>query len=646
MQPSKRFVLVSLLLVLPLSFAVAQLRDYVAIIRPQFHQTTRQQFAAWADYFAKQGDSYWERFFRWYAGQSTGHGTGWVVVDNSGENFVITNRHVVKEAETVDIIFELEDGSKKTFEDCPIVYVDDFMDLAVLQFPGGRRAFRQGFPILPRRQPDGTEIVAAGFPGFGSQPLWQYSAGIVSNSAARIDPNYDYLIQHTAPIDPGNSGGPLMIRDSSAPLGYRVVGVNTSKAINRENTNFAIPAQYVLQVLDKAREALAIQEDPKRLESELEKSARILAAELASENPDQARLGRLISYAFVGERGLDSYSEVVSLVRDPDQWNKSFQEDPIETMRNAVQIRFWLELENRGDLASIEFSGINPADRDEIVRKSSVRTTFTISGAPTEIVWTREYGHWRVMDMQMADLTAPAPRTAEAPKTEKAPGTAEAPRTPQAPAQAAGEEPEGVYQWRSNWAFGVRGGMGWGSADGSLYSTYSAFGSRWDETSWYAGLVAERGFGNLLWVETGVGLSHVGHGYDFSNGVIDAGFNETVTYLQVPLIAKLGITGIWSSLFFGAGVAVDYAVAAGGSYQDYAGATSGTLGSSYYSGYLNPFNVSVCAVAAMEFAVYKRNILGFELAVDYHLLNDFDWQVPESTHFLSLGGGIYYRLVL
>jgi S1-C subfamily serine protease len=638
MRPSKRLVLVSLLLLLPLSFAAAQLREYVAIIRPQFHQTTRQQFAAWADYFARQGDSYWAQFFRWYAGQSTGHGTGWVV-DQNGENFIITNRHVVKQAETVDIIFELEDGSTKTFEDCPIVYVDDYMDLAVLQFPGGRRVYRQGLSILPRRQPDGTEIVAAGFPGFGSQPLWQYSSGIVSNSAARIDPNYDYLIQHTAPIDPGNSGGPLMIRDSAAPLGYRVVGVNTSKAINRENTNFSIPAEYVLQVLDKAREALAIQRSPERLQSELERSARILAAELASEKPDQERLGRLISYAFVGERGLESYSEVVSLVPNPEEWDKSFQDDPIETMRNAVQIRFWLELASRGNLASIAFSAINPADRDEIVRKSSIRTTFDISGTPTEIVWTREYGHWRVKNMEMAPLPSPEPLPEPSGGVGPGPG-------PSVESSSEEPTPEAVRAWRQQWAFGFRGGVGSSSSEGDVYY-YSEFQSQWGATSWYAGLVAERGFANLLWLEAGIGVSHMGHGYYFSSPPdnISLDRDEAITYLQIPAMVKLGIVGTWFAVFFGGGPAIDLAVVSGGSYDDKFTGTSGRLTSDDYSGYLNPFNISLCAVAAFEFGLYKNYNLGLELTADYHLLNDFDWGVPESAHFLSVGGGVYFRWI-
>jgi S1-C subfamily serine protease len=59
------------------------------------------------------------------------------------------------------------------------------------------------------------------------------------------------LIQTDAPINPGNSGGPLVDRRG------RVIGVNTG-IISRDGASsgigFAVPANYVVEVLDRVRE--------------------------------------------------------------------------------------------------------------------------------------------------------------------------------------------------------------------------------------------------------------------------------------------------------------------------------------------------------------------------------------------------------
>jgi len=58
-------------------------------------------------------------------------------------------------------------------------------------------------------------------------------------------PSLQKVIQHTAPISPGNSGGPLFNEQ-----GY-VVGINTFLAEGGQNLNFAIPIDYVKSELGK-----------------------------------------------------------------------------------------------------------------------------------------------------------------------------------------------------------------------------------------------------------------------------------------------------------------------------------------------------------------------------------------------------------
>jgi serine protease Do len=155
----------------------------------------------------------------------------------SGTPLLITNKHVINQASFALVRFEDINGNEKLFSNIPIIFVDDVMDLAVLGLPSN--SFQTGIPLDLDRTTDGTHIFAVGFPGFGAQPLWQFSMGTVSNAAAQIDQGHDYLIQHTASIDTGNSGGPLLIQSDESDLGYAVVGVNTLKAIDRSNTSFA-----------------------------------------------------------------------------------------------------------------------------------------------------------------------------------------------------------------------------------------------------------------------------------------------------------------------------------------------------------------------------------------------------------------------
>lgn len=82
--------------------------------------------------------------FRSFA--NTGHGSGWLWVDDDGNNYVVTNRHVVSQAETTAILRELPSGEQAPLcTRCPIIYVDDVLDLAVVALP--RKYSAHGFPL-------------------------------------------------------------------------------------------------------------------------------------------------------------------------------------------------------------------------------------------------------------------------------------------------------------------------------------------------------------------------------------------------------------------------------------------------------------------------------------------------------------------
>ena len=162
-------------------------------------------------------------------------GSGFIV-DSQGH--VVTNNHVVKDA--TDIQVTLADGRKMAAK---VVGVDPKTDLAVLQVHSSTP-----LPHLALGDSDavrvGDWVVAVGNPfGLGGT----VTAGILSARGRHIGEGpYDDFLQIDAPINRGNSGGPLFAQDGS------VIGVNTaiySPSGGSVGIGFAIPSSVVKQVV-------------------------------------------------------------------------------------------------------------------------------------------------------------------------------------------------------------------------------------------------------------------------------------------------------------------------------------------------------------------------------------------------------------
>lgn len=167
----------------------------------------------------------------------SGAGSGFIL-DNEGH--IVTNNHVVAEANQVVVVFH--DSTEAKAE---IVGTDDDSDLAVIQvdnLPATVRPLLLGDSDLVDV---GEWVVAIGNPfGLGSS----MSLGIVS-AVGRMIPSgatpfaIPQAIQTDAAINPGNSGGPLL------NLQGEVIGVNAQIASGGTPANagvgFAIPSNVV-----------------------------------------------------------------------------------------------------------------------------------------------------------------------------------------------------------------------------------------------------------------------------------------------------------------------------------------------------------------------------------------------------------------
>lgn len=162
-------------------------------------------------------------------------GSGFII-DPAGT--VVTNNHVVKNARSVTVT--LDDG---TVLPAKIVGRDSRTDIAVLKVKSERRLPFINLGDSDAAQP-GSWVIAVGNPfGLGGT----VTAGIVSARGRDIGEGpYDSFIQIDAPINQGNSGGPLFSQDG------KVVGVNTailSPSGGSVGIGFAIPSNTVKNVV-------------------------------------------------------------------------------------------------------------------------------------------------------------------------------------------------------------------------------------------------------------------------------------------------------------------------------------------------------------------------------------------------------------
>jgi S1-C subfamily serine protease len=169
-------------------------------------------------------------------------GTGFVVATTSSASYVITNNHVVSGGQ----VFKLQrwlDGRYQPRDPwiASKVWQDAADDLAVIRIEQGR------LPVLPWGNSDalpvGEQVVAIGYAeNLSGGPT--VTEGIVSSlqRTSPDQPNGPFYIGHSAIINHGNSGGPLL------DLYGRVVGINTWTLDNTQGLFFAIPSTRAARV--------------------------------------------------------------------------------------------------------------------------------------------------------------------------------------------------------------------------------------------------------------------------------------------------------------------------------------------------------------------------------------------------------------
>ena len=158
----------------------------------------------------------------------------------NGTSYVVTNAHVVGQADSVQVQFAREETRSGS-----VVGRDRYSDLAVIRV-GGTPGYVDALPVARSAPEPGRPVAAMGNP-FGLEETITH--GIVSGVNRSMPTQGGFsipnVVQTDAPISPGNSGGPLVT------CGGTVVGVNSAgiAAQGAENIGFAISPALVNQVV-------------------------------------------------------------------------------------------------------------------------------------------------------------------------------------------------------------------------------------------------------------------------------------------------------------------------------------------------------------------------------------------------------------
>lgn len=171
---------------------------------------------------------------RWSENIGTGSG---VIIAPDG--YILTNDHVVQNEKQLSVT--LTNGTTLT---ATVVGKDPATDLAVIRADGSKLPFATLGDSATLHV--GQLVIAIGNP-FGFQST--VSTGVISALGRALRSRegrlIENIIQHTAPLNPGNSGGPLV--DSRG----HIVGINTAIIIMAQGIGFSIPSNTAKWVVSQ-----------------------------------------------------------------------------------------------------------------------------------------------------------------------------------------------------------------------------------------------------------------------------------------------------------------------------------------------------------------------------------------------------------
>ena len=188
-------------------------------------------------------DPFFDQFFRDFFESSpqrefrrTSLGSG-VIIDGA-RGFILTNAHVISQANTITIVLQDE----REFE-AKVVGADPDSDLAVLRIqsetPLPAVSMGSSADLLI-----GESVIAIGNPFGFSHTVTTGVISAVNRSIRSGERIFQDFIQIDASINPGNSGGPLL------NINGELIGINTAIYAQAQGIGFAIPIDTARRIVD------------------------------------------------------------------------------------------------------------------------------------------------------------------------------------------------------------------------------------------------------------------------------------------------------------------------------------------------------------------------------------------------------------
>ena len=175
-----------------------------------------------------------------------GSGTGFFINPNG---YIATNHHVVENAKGIDVLIT-KSGKAQTYQARSII-VDKTNDLAIIKIDDSDFVKMSSIPysIGAGTKDVGTSVFAMGYPQLthlGDEI--KVTDGIISSKTGYKGDITTYQI--SAPIQPGNSGGPLFDKNGV------VLGVTSSGVESLDNVGYAIKISYLKNLIEASPETI------------------------------------------------------------------------------------------------------------------------------------------------------------------------------------------------------------------------------------------------------------------------------------------------------------------------------------------------------------------------------------------------------
>ncbi|WP_017258327.1 S1C family serine protease [Pedobacter arcticus] len=159
-------------------------------------------------------------------------GTGFIL---SANGYLVTNYHVIKDADSVYV----QNNKGESFK-VETVYVDPEFDIAVLHIKDTTFKHLATVPYTFKKSNSdlGEDVYTIGYP----KDDVVYGKGYLSSSTGFAGDSIAYQI--SIPVNPGNSGGPLM--DSKG----NVIGIVSGKQTQADGAAFAVKSDYLMRAVN------------------------------------------------------------------------------------------------------------------------------------------------------------------------------------------------------------------------------------------------------------------------------------------------------------------------------------------------------------------------------------------------------------